>query len=110
MTRQLELFGPGAPPPAAYPDVAGATEETTSRSAAKEIEASGRASILRDRCEAWFGAGHRGTADECAAALGETILAVRPRVTELVKQGVLRRTDERRRSDGGRMAAVIESA
>lgn len=96
-------------PPAAYPERAGAKENTTSQEAADGIESKGRAARLRSDVLAWYAAGHRGTADDCAMALGESILAIRPRVTELKQQGKIVRTAERRRSEGGRMAWVMRA-
>lgn len=89
-----------------YPYQAGAKEGTTSRDAAKAIEGSGRAQTLRDRVEALLYTGHSATADEIAAALKEQPFAVRPRVTELYKQGVIERTGARRMAAGGRPSHV----
>jgi predicted ArsR family transcriptional regulator len=85
-----------------YPLAAGAKDQTTSRDAAQAIEQSGRAMTLRERVEGYFLAGRRATADEVAHALNETILAIRPRITELFKLGKIERTGAKRRSDGGR--------
>jgi predicted ArsR family transcriptional regulator len=89
-----------------YPTVAGFKEATTSREAAEAIEAEGRAGRLREAVKRWFADGNQGTADECAAALGESILAIRPRVSELRNRGFLIETGERRQSSGGRMSHV----
>ena len=89
-----------------YPDGPGSKGFATSGQAAAEMQADGRAVTLRNRVTDWYGAGNVGTADECAAALGEPVLAVRPRVAELHKRGHIEATDERRRNVGGRMAAV----
>lgn len=89
-----------------YPDHAGFKERATSKDAADAIEGSGRAATLRKKVLDWFEDGNTGTADECADALHETILAIRPRVSELHNKGLITRTGARRRSSGGRMAHV----
>src|SRR5688572_33192652 len=94
-----------------YPDRAGFKESTTSRDAAVAIEAKGRARTLRDAVLAWYDAGHQGTADECAAALGESVLAIRPRVTELsistpTRPARLERSGQRRCNASGHSAHV----
>lgn len=93
-----------------YPMVAGAKANGTSRDAAQGIEGSGKAARLRDLVAAWFRAGNTGTADECAHALREDVLSVRPRVAELHKRGIIVPTGERRRADGGRSANVWRAA
>lgn len=50
------------------------------------------------------------TANEIAARIGETVLAVRPRVCELSKAGLLRDTGERRSNQSGRPAIVWAAA
>ncbi|HLO78171.1 MAG TPA: hypothetical protein VK196_17080 [Magnetospirillum sp.] len=93
-----------------YPRAAGAKEETTSRDAARAIEASGRAPTLREAVALHFKAGHASTADEVAKALREEPWTIRPRVTELYKQGLIVRTGERRLSMGGRPSHVYRVA
>ena len=90
------------PMPLAY---AGGSD--TSEDAA-ESQAS-RAEQLRERAlRAYRDAGARGlTADECARVLGATVLAVRPRVTELRQLGWITRTGERRRNESGLNASVL---
>jgi hypothetical protein len=94
------------PSPISYPDAAGYKEHTTSKDAALGIEASGKAARLRNMVLEWYRAGNTGTADECAHALGEEILSIRPRCAELHKSGFICQTGERRRADGGRSAHV----
>ena len=90
-----------------YPDHAGAKERGgTSQDAALALDASGRTHLLRNRVLTLFRCGHRFTADEAAAYLGESILAIRPRCSELRALGKLVPTGDRRKSDGGRMAHV----
>ena len=64
-----------------YPEEPGFKEGATSREAAEAIKA--RAEILRNRCYEFihFNPGH--TADEVAEVLEESVLAVRPRISEL---------------------------
>jgi hypothetical protein len=89
-----------------YPYRAGAKERTTSKDAADQLESSGRAGTLRAQVLAWFASGQSGTADECAAALNETVLSIRPRVTELFRQGSIERTGVRRVNASGSSAHV----
>lgn len=98
-----------------YPQMAGWKEETTSRDAATAIESSGRAKVLRDKVLALLTYGHpyspllghiAMTADEAAEILGESILSVRPRISELHKRGLIEPTGERRRSSGGKPSHV----
>jgi hypothetical protein len=100
----LELFEPGA----IYPERAGHKERGgTSQAAAEAIEAEGRGETLRSRVLAYYTAGASATPDMVALVLGESILAIRPRCSELRAQGLLELTGERRRSDGGRAQAVL---
>jgi predicted ArsR family transcriptional regulator len=46
------------------------------------------------------------TADEIAAKLDESVLAVRPRVSELFHAGLIEKTGERRRNESGLNAHV----
>jgi hypothetical protein len=89
-----------------YPFAPGYRELTTSRDAAKFV--ADRADILRDRVlTAIRNAGPAGlTADQCASRIGETVLAVRPRVTELKWAGKIETTGERRANASGAKAAV----
>lgn len=95
-----------------YPRAPGFKEGTTSRAAA--LAMTSRASILRNRAFAEIvRAGATGlTADEVAERLGETVLAVRPRVSELAKAVPPRilPTGERRRNDSGLKAKVWRAA
>ena len=84
-----------------YKERSGASQE-----AAEDMAESGRANRLRMKVRAYFEAGAVATADECAHALNEGILSIRPRVSELRNAGVLMPTGERRRSDGGKNASV----
>lgn len=46
------------------------------------------------------------TPDECAGRLRRTVLAIRPRFSELVIMDLIEKTDERRRNESGRAANV----
>jgi DNA-binding IclR family transcriptional regulator len=50
------------------------------------------------------------TADEIAAKLGESVLAVRPRVSELFHAGLIEKTGERRPNASGLNAHVWKKA
>ena len=90
-----------------YPHEAGFKEPgATSQDVAEAIERAGRAATLRRKVLAYFEV-FTGTADEAAAALGESILAIRPRCSELRGQGLIEPTGARRRSAGGRQAHVM---
>lgn len=66
-----------------------------------------RAAVL----QAYVEAGPAGlTADECAARIGESILAVRPRATEWFQSGYLVKTRERRTNASGLSARVLRRA
>lgn len=99
-----------------YPHAPGWKEPTTSRDAAEAVEPSAsrlRGDVLTVYRAAWP-AGL--TADEAAARLGRTVLSVRPRVSELRKQGELMTVSAepapgtkllRRKNESGLMAAVL---
>ena len=86
-----------------YPEGPGWIDETTSREAAHAIAA--HADSLR---EATFAILSRWalTADEVADLLHESVLSIRPRVTELYKSELIDRTGERRRNRSGLFAHV----
>jgi len=50
------------------------------------------------------------TADEIAARLGESVLAVRPRISELFHAGVIEKTGDRRPNASGLSAHVWKKA
>ena len=82
------------------------TDGETSREAADALQP--RVRKLRQRV---FGAivcaGADGlTTDECATKIGETVLAVRPRFTELKRGLLIEKTHRRRKNISGRAAAV----
>lgn len=89
-----------------YPDVAGFKDHDTSKKAAASIN--DRVHLLRGRCLAELRKHpHDGlTADETAAAIGETVLSVRPRFTELLQTGKIEDTGRRRKNESGRSAKI----
>jgi len=93
-TRQAE---------AAYPERPGYRRRDTSKEAADAIGP--RAVILRDLVLAEIQR-KPGPADEIATRLRQTVLAVRPRTTELAKLGKIIDSNERRANASGRKAIV----
>lgn len=89
-----------------YPDVPGHRGIDTSIAAAEAVKP--RAAILREKCLAyvkrWGMTGS--TADECAAALKESVLAIRPRFSELLRANRIEDTGTRRKNESGRSAIV----
>ena len=86
-----------------YPDSPGFKAAGTSREAA--VKTAGRAATLRERVLPFLARGPA-TADECAAAIGETELSVRPRFSELRKMGRVADSGSRRRNSSGHRASV----
>jgi hypothetical protein len=90
-----------------YPLTAGFKEESTSEDAALAIEQTGRAELLRHRAMEAIKASIFGfTADQAAEYMSESILAVRPRVSELYKRGLIKDTGLRRKNVSGVKAKV----
>jgi len=105
-TPQLDLFSAPARR-RRYPDVPGAKEKGgTSESAA--VSVANRAAAVRARVLAVFtAAGARGlTPDEAGKAVNEDKLTVRPRVSELRRDGLLIKTKRTRMNASMKMAAV----
>lgn len=86
-----------------YPNKPGFKRPGTSEDAAKEVAT--EASVLRQACLDCIMESPK-TSDEVAAALGRSVLAIRPRISELKFQGKIVETSERRRNVSGKMAAV----
>ncbi len=90
-----------------YPETPGAKSTLdTSRGAAVEMRSWAR--TLRDDCLAFIKR-HESTADEVAVFLGESVLAVRPRISELHAKGLIRDSLKRRRNSSGKSAVVWEA-
>ena len=87
-----------------YPDHPGFKRDGTSRDAADAMF--GRALTLKTKVLLLITEEPR-TADECAALLGETVLAIRPRLSELVKDGLIHDSGERRENTSGLKAKVM---
>lgn len=92
-----------------YPDSPGFKEVGgTSEEAAKCVEPS--AGILRGKClRALRGVPGGLTADQCAAEVGVTIMAMRPRLTELKLEGLIRKTNRRGKNASGHSAVIWEA-
>lgn len=93
--------------PAPYPKSPGFKEPTTSRDAARKF--AGHARTLRDDVlTVIIAAGPTGaTADEVADKLRQSVLAVRPRVSELREQKQIERHATLRRKNGSGMSAAV---
>jgi hypothetical protein len=90
---------------ARYPHVAGFKAQDTSVEAAATTDAA----RLRDRVVTWLQAQGAQTADECAGCLGCSVLAIRPRFSELLALGRIRDTGMRRpNASSGKRAIVWE--
>lgn len=88
-----------------YPKTPGFKDQDTSKEAARSMQ--GKAPLLRSRCLSLLKEAPTGlTADQVASRLGETVLAVRPRFTELQRDGQIEDTGERRANESGRSAKV----
>ena len=93
-----------------YPETPGFTEPTTSKEAAAKIAPtlSLRQQEVIDALRADELAGGTGlTPDETSTKIGRSLLAVRPRFSELGKQlGLIEKTGERRHNESGLDASV----
>jgi hypothetical protein len=91
--------------PDAYPDAPGFKVSGPSEQAATAV--AGMAKTLRDQVRNTIAAAPHGlTADEVAARLNKSILSVRPRVSELHRQGEIRQTGTRGKNASGMTATV----
>ena len=93
-----------------YPEAPGSKASGTSAEAAAAI--AGHATRLRKIVLREFMAAGQGglTSDQCARLVEESILSVRPRVTELKSAGFLVPTGERRTNNSGMSAGVLKAA
>lgn len=102
--------GTGQVAPAVLPDyqhMPGFKEKNaTSEAAAKAMAP--RAGTLRDQALDEIKR-LPGTPDEIAARLGKSVLAIRPRITELIAMGLVRKSGKTRPNESGHPAAVIEA-
>ena len=93
-----------------YPNQPGYKIEGTSQQAAASMV--GPANALRMRVLAHVRkCGYNGsTTDICASVIGESVLAVRPRFTELEQMGLIRKTKLTEKNESGRNATVYMDA
>jgi predicted ArsR family transcriptional regulator len=99
MTKDLFGYDDSEP----YPGTPGYKEGTTSRAAAEAMEPSAeslRGMVLEALTWKWM------TADEVAEQIGQTVLAIRPRCSELRVMGLIEPSGERRQNISGREAHV----
>jgi len=87
-----------------YPDRPGTKSEIDTSVAAAESMAA-KASTLRAKVLELLRVNAL-TADECAAHLGEDILSIRPRLSELRAKNQIKDTGTRRKNKSGHKAAV----
>lgn len=92
--------------PKDYSNWPGHQKTDTSKDAADAMAP--KAPILRERVLNLMTVGgtHGLTADECADRLGETILSVRPRLSELRAKGKIKDSGRRRKNESGHSAIV----
>ncbi len=87
-----------------YPSTPGFKEPTTSRDAARATRK--RSGTLREEILGIMAVIGSCTPDEAADNLCKTVLAVRPRFSELLAQGLIEETGERRANESGLYAKV----
>lgn len=91
-----------------YPNRPGHKRGGTSREAAAKVWP-WAGTVAREVLD-WLRSSGPATPDECAAALKKTVLAVRPRFSELAGKGLIQeQTGHRRRNDSGLMARVYRA-
>ena len=88
--------------PARYPTAPGFKARSTAKEAAEHVGS--RASILRDKCLRCIRERGPLTADEAATLLGESVLSIRPRFSELATMGDIEDSGTRRKNASGRNA------
>ena len=106
MTKQTSMFGPAKADGAAtlkYPDAPGYKKAGPSKEAANKMR--GKAPSLRDQCEEALKQCAM-TVDELAKELNASPFSVRPRVSELVKQGKVVDSGICRTNNSGATATV----
>ena len=104
MTVQIDMFdAPPAAPSAGYPDTPGWKGQATSRAAAEGIAPTAKS--LRERVLEAVRL-HPGTPEDIARRLGEPVLNVRPRTSELFRAGLIERTGITGKALGGRDAII----
>ncbi len=97
MSDQLDLLD--------YPNWPGFRARDTSKAAADAMAP--KTPTLRGRAFSWITTSRAGmTADEVAEAMDESILAIRPRITELARMGSICDSNIRRKNKSGKSAIV----
>lgn len=86
-----------------YPHSAGYADGDTSKKAAEKVDAKTLQRMVLNFMKGF----EPMSADECAAFMHKSVLSIRPRFTELAKQGLIVDTGQRRRNASGRMAKVM---
>ena len=97
---QPDLFDPRQP----YNGMPGFKVSGPSQEAAEKVSA--RVNYLQGKCLEALRAHGPLTADEIAEKVGETILSIRPRCSELKRAGKIQKTDARRKNISGCSATV----
>lgn len=95
-------------PGASYPEHPGSKRDGTSRESADAVASEAR--ILRDAVMAALREHGPMTADQVAEVIRRSVLATRPRLSELRALGKIVATGERRRNRSGMSAAVWRCA
>lgn len=90
-----------------YPNSPGYKRLGTSQEAATEVKASSVS--LTERVLKLLQREGGLTADQCAEKIEASVLAVRPRLSELLKKGLVRETAERRKNKSGKSAMVYRA-
>ena len=92
-----------------YKGLPGFKESGTSKEAGGSLAKNGRADTLRDKCMGIFLDGWQLTADQVARKLGEDVLSIRPRISELAHTfpPAIRKTDETRMGERGKPQRVM---
>jgi hypothetical protein len=107
--RNPNLFGWADEPPTSYPDEPGWKGQLTSRQAARAV--AGKAKSVRQRClEVIKAAPGPISSDEVAAQLEYEPMWIRPRVSELCKQGLIFPVAERAKNRSGHSALMWRAA
>jgi hypothetical protein len=88
-----------------YPTSPGFKEHTTSLEAAAAVAS--KAAAMREKVLSVFQTGARLTADEVASRLKESVLSIRPRVSELYADGKIVRTGGCRKNRSGNRTHVL---
>jgi hypothetical protein len=92
-----------------YKGMPGFKESGTSKEAGRSLAKNGRADTLRDKCLSIFLEGWQMTDDQVAARLGEDVLSIRPRISELAHEfpPAIRKTELTRIGSRGKPQRVM---